>query len=108
MPIIDHFERVLGDSPQALAVPEGSDAGLLICFVSSTDPATKQPWCSDHRAAIPVLEATFAKESQPEVRLVHVGQRTESVHSSFDGFSHADLISVGTRHQEATIEEHGT
>jgi len=62
-------------------VPEGPAAKLFVCFISSTDPATKQPWCPDVRAALPRLDAAFSSEDAPKLAYVHVGQKPECVAS---------------------------
>ena len=74
MPI---YNDLKADSPQDLPVPESATTKFFVCFIASIDPATGQPWCSDVRAALPILEAVFGEETQPEVRYIYVGQKTE-------------------------------
>jgi hypothetical protein len=74
MPI---YNDLKADSPQDLPVPESATAKFFVCFIASIDPATGQPWCSDVRAALPVLEAVFRKEEQLELRYIYVGQKAE-------------------------------
>lgn len=73
MPIHDNFE--VPASAQALPLKDGDK--IFILFLASTDPATKQPWCSDVRAALPLLNATFSTITSPEVHYVYVGQKLE-------------------------------
>ncbi|KAF9697601.1 hypothetical protein EKO04_004274 [Ascochyta lentis] len=75
MPIQDHFQ--LPSSAQDLPLPNDAAATLFLCFISSTDPATKQSWCPDVRAALPRLERAFGPEDAPKLAYVHVGQRPE-------------------------------
>ncbi|KAF2710854.1 hypothetical protein K504DRAFT_429208 [Pleomassaria siparia CBS 279.74] len=75
MPIHDNFQ--VPASAQALPIPDGSATKFFILFLASTDPTTKQSWCSDVRAALPLLNATFSAKTSPEVHYVYVGQRTE-------------------------------
>lgn len=73
MPIVDDFK--VPNSAQELDVTEGSD--LFVLYLSSTDPTTKEPWCSDVRNALPLLNKLFSTESSPAVHYVYVGQRPE-------------------------------
>ncbi|KAL6704497.1 hypothetical protein ACN47E_008126 [Coniothyrium glycines] len=75
MPIQDHFP--LPASAQDLPLAEDPAAQFYLCFISSTDPATKQSWCPDVRAALPHLKAVFEGENAAQLAYVHVGQRPE-------------------------------
>jgi hypothetical protein len=79
MPIQDHFE--LPKTAQELPVGDFEDANLLLCFISSTDPVSKQSWCPDVRAALPRLDIGFTSQLAPKLAYVHVGQRPEYVHA---------------------------
>lgn len=73
MPILKGFS--LPDSESALAVSQ--DKPLFVVFLSPDDPETKQPWCSDVRAALPLLNQTFSGPSNPEAAYIEVGPRIE-------------------------------
>ncbi|KAL1587145.1 hypothetical protein WHR41_04464 [Cladosporium halotolerans] len=75
MPILQQFS--LPDSLDDLNVPEGTESGFFIAFLASEDPATRNPWCPDVVAALPVLKKTFSAESTPVVAFVEVGQKPE-------------------------------
>ncbi|CAO2647106.1 Nn.00g080280.m01.CDS01 [Neocucurbitaria sp. VM-36] len=75
MPIHDDFQAPT--SAQALPLLDGPNTKFFVLFLSSIDSATKQPWCSDVRAALPLLDATFSAEDSPEVHYVYVGQKPE-------------------------------
>lgn len=75
MAIQDHF--ALPPSAQELPIAPEQTEKLFICFISSTDPATKQPWCIDVRAALPRLEKAFSSQDAPKLAYVHVGQKPE-------------------------------
>ncbi|PYI07007.1 hypothetical protein BO78DRAFT_429284 [Aspergillus sclerotiicarbonarius CBS 121057] len=75
MPFLTNF--ALPGSAQQLDVPEHSDAALFLVFVSSKDPATRQPWCPDVRAAWPTITETFSGEDSPRLGVVEVGQKPE-------------------------------
>ena len=75
MPIQDNFP--IPASAQELPVPSDADAKLFLCFISSTDPATNQPWCPDVRAALPKLQKVFGGEDAPTLLYIHVGQKPE-------------------------------
>ena len=79
MPIVDDFQ--LPASAHGLQFPNTptSTTKFFVLFLSSTDPATKQPWCSDVRAALPLLNATFTSETSPSVHYVYVGLKPEYV-----------------------------
>lgn len=77
MPIQDHFQ--VPSSAEELPIPSDSSAKLFVCFISSTDPATKQAWCPDVRAALPRLEKVFSSQDAPKLLYVHVGQKPEYV-----------------------------
>jgi hypothetical protein len=77
MPIHDNFQ--VPSSVQALPLAEDPNASFFILFLASTDEATKQPWCSDVRAALPLLNRIFSAETSPDVHYVYVGQRAEYV-----------------------------
>jgi len=85
MPIATTFK--LPDSPALLELPEDPKSVFFLCFVSSDDPVSKQPWCPDVRAALPHIRDAFSGEG-PEVALVEVGQRPEyvSFHSILETF----------------------
>ncbi|CAG9984459.1 unnamed protein product [Clonostachys byssicola] len=73
MPILKSFS--LPDSESALPVVQ--DKPLFVVFLSPDDPETKQPWCSDVRAALPLLNQTFSGPSSPEAAYIEVGPRPE-------------------------------
>jgi hypothetical protein len=75
MPIQDNFP--IPASVQELPVPNDADAKLFLCFISSTDPVTNQPWCPDVRAALPKLQKIFKSENAPTLLYIHVGQKPE-------------------------------
>ncbi|KAH4188158.1 hypothetical protein HBI56_108180 [Parastagonospora nodorum] len=75
MPIQDNLQ--IPFSAQELPVPDDPAAKLFVCFISSADPVTKQPWCPDVRAALPRLDAAFSSEDAPNLAYVHVGQKPE-------------------------------
>ena len=75
MPFLTNF--TLPSSAQKLDVPEHSDAALFLVFVSSEDPATRQAWCPDVRAAWPTITATFSGEDSPNLAVIEVGQKPE-------------------------------
>jgi hypothetical protein len=75
MPIQDHFQ--VPQSAQDLPVANDPADKLFVCFISSTDPITKQPWCPDVRAALPHLEKRFSGQEAPRLAYVHVGQKPE-------------------------------
>jgi hypothetical protein len=75
MPVHDDFN--VPTSAQALPFPDGSTTNFFVLFLSSIDPTTKQPWCSDVRAALPLLNDIFSTTTSPEVHYVYVGQRPE-------------------------------
>jgi hypothetical protein len=77
MPIQDHFQ--IPASVHELTVLHDPEGKLFLCFISSTDPATNQPWCPDVRAALPRLEEAFSSENAPKLGYVHVGQKPEFV-----------------------------
>ena len=77
MPIQDEFP--IPSSAQDLPVPNSPNAALFVCFISSTDPATRQPWCPDVRAVLPRLQRVFEREDAPRLVYVHVGQKPEYV-----------------------------
>ncbi|PWY91640.1 DUF953 domain protein [Aspergillus sclerotioniger CBS 115572] len=72
MPFLTNF--TLPSSAQHLEV---SDAALFLVFVSSEDPATRQAWCPDVRAAWPTITATFSGEDSPKLAVIEVGQKPE-------------------------------
>ncbi|RAL60018.1 hypothetical protein DID88_000644 [Monilinia fructigena] len=49
----------LPGSPKHLELPEKAGQKLFLAFIASKDPVTKQSWCPDVRAALPVIEAKF-------------------------------------------------
>jgi hypothetical protein len=77
MSIIDSFEAP--KSPQELLCPVdgGANPTFFILFLSSIDPVTKQPWCSDVRATLPLLNKIFSDSSSPVVHYAYVGSRAE-------------------------------
>ncbi|KAF2437250.1 hypothetical protein P171DRAFT_373896 [Karstenula rhodostoma CBS 690.94] len=75
MAIIDEFEAP--KSTQELPVSIQPNAAFFILFLSSTDPATKQPWCSDVRESLPLLNKVFSNPSSPAVHYSYVGSRAE-------------------------------
>jgi hypothetical protein len=75
MPVHDNFK--LPNSAQALPFPDDPTANFFVLYLSSTDPTTKQPWCSDVRAALPLLNDIFSATTSPEVHYVYVGQKPE-------------------------------
>ncbi|KAK7180417.1 hypothetical protein DPSP01_001807 [Paraphaeosphaeria sporulosa] len=75
MPIQDPFQ--LPKSAQDLPLANDTDDTYFLFFISSISPETKQPWCPDVRAALPVVGAAFSFENAPEVGFVHVGQKPE-------------------------------
>lgn len=77
MPIQDHFK--LPHTAQDLPLANDPAASLFLCFISSTDPVSKQSWCPDVRAALPRLNKTFSDQDAPKLAYVHVGQRPEYV-----------------------------
>jgi hypothetical protein len=80
MPIQDHFE--LPKTAQELPLGDGPAASLFLCYISSVDPVSKQPWCPDVRAALPRLDKTFSSQDAPRLAYVHVGQKPEYVRPS--------------------------
>jgi len=74
MPISTTFK--LPNSPSLLDLPEDSKSTFFLTFISSNDPATKQSWCPDVRAALPHIHAAFAGD-EVKGALVEVGQRPE-------------------------------
>ncbi|KAH7414018.1 hypothetical protein DE146DRAFT_707771 [Phaeosphaeria sp. MPI-PUGE-AT-0046c] len=64
-------------SAQDLPIAYDYNEKLFICFISSIDPVTKQPWCPDVRAALPRLEKIFGSQDAPKLAYVHVGQKLE-------------------------------
>jgi hypothetical protein len=90
MPIQDHFHVPL--SVQELPIANELASKLFVCFISSTDPSTKQPWCPDVRAALPQLEKAFSSQDAPKLAYVHVGQKAECVFFSLTAsFARAHL-----------------
>jgi hypothetical protein len=77
MPILDPLP--VPTSAQELPIANDVGRKLFVCFVSSTDPSTKQPWCPDVRAALPRLDKAFSSQHAPELAYVHVGQKSECV-----------------------------
>lgn len=67
----------LPGSPDALPVGSEPNSKLYVTFVTSDDPATKQSWCPDVRAAMPVVNAALSGEGSPAAALVEVGQKQE-------------------------------
>lgn len=82
MPIQDHYQ--LPPSAQELPIANDPAGKLFVCFISSTDPSTKQPWCPDVRAALPRLEKAFSSQDAPRLAYVHVGQKPECVFFPYD------------------------
>ncbi|KAB8292885.1 hypothetical protein EYC80_007251 [Monilinia laxa] len=74
MPVTQDFK--LPSSPKHLELPEKANQKLFLAFIASKDPVTKQSWCPDVRAALPVIEAKFSGD-EFEVGFVEVGQRPE-------------------------------
>jgi hypothetical protein len=77
MPVQDPFQ--LPDSAQDLPLANDPNATYFLNFIASISPETNQPWCSDVRAALPVVGVAFSGENAPEVGFVHVGQKPEYV-----------------------------
>jgi len=77
MPISTNFAAP--SSANLLVLPNDPKAKLFLAFISSDDPKTKQPWCPDVRATLPLIKATFSAADGEEVALVEVGQRPEYV-----------------------------
>lgn len=75
MPISKTFAEP--KSANSLTLAEDTKTPFFIAFLSSLDPVTKQAWCPDVRAALPVIEKKFEGVEDPEVALVWVGQRPE-------------------------------
>jgi hypothetical protein len=75
MPVHDNFQ--VPSSAQALPLPDTANASFFVLFLSSTEQETKQPWCSDVRAALPLLNRIFSAETSPDVHYVYVGQKAE-------------------------------
>ncbi|KAF2443287.1 hypothetical protein P171DRAFT_333572, partial [Karstenula rhodostoma CBS 690.94] len=75
MPVQDPFQ--LPSSAQDLPLANDTNATYFLMFISSISPETKQPWCPDVRAALPVIGAAFSAETAPRVGFVHVGQKPE-------------------------------
>lgn len=67
----------LPSSVRELELPGGPDSKLFIAFISSTDPATKQSWCPDVRAALPHINEAFTGGDAPILAIVEVGQKPE-------------------------------
>jgi len=44
-----------------------------VVFIASKDPKTNTPWCSDVRAAMPILLKYFTKHEDKELTVVEVG-----------------------------------
>jgi hypothetical protein len=77
MAVIDNFE--VPNSAQELHLPTGPNAAVFLLFLSSIDPLTKQPWCSDVRACLPPLNKIFSEASSPAICYAYVGSRAECV-----------------------------
>jgi len=75
MTIIDSFE--VPGSPQELQFLAETNATFFILFLASVDPITKQAWCSDVRASLPLLNRIFSDSSSPVVHYAYVGSRAE-------------------------------
>ncbi|ORY55844.1 DUF953 domain protein [Pseudomassariella vexata] len=85
MPVLTNF--TLPSSPTFVSLPYPTKADgpqpkarLYIAFMASVDPVTRQPWCPDVRAALPVIQAAFSEGGHTpdeEVALVEVGQKDE-------------------------------
>ncbi|KAH7068929.1 hypothetical protein BKA63DRAFT_494376 [Paraphoma chrysanthemicola] len=75
MAVKDNF--MVPASAQELPVGLAPGTAFFILFLASIDPATKQPWCSDVRATLPLLNKIFAAASSPEIRYAYVGSKAE-------------------------------
>ncbi|KAI8935081.1 hypothetical protein NX059_007676 [Plenodomus lindquistii] len=77
MPLNDTFQ--LPATPEDLLplLDNTSPTTLFLLFLAPNDPVTRQPWCSDVRAALPVLNTVFSADASPVVHIVFVGQRAE-------------------------------
>lgn len=75
MPVQEPFQ--LPNSAQDLPIAYGTNVTFFLIFISSISPETKQPWCPDVRAVLPVVGAAFSADNAPEVGFVHVGQKPE-------------------------------
>lgn len=71
MPILTNIQ--FPDSKEEL--PVAADESLYVIFTSGDDPETGAPWCSDVRAALPLLSATFDKPDGPKAVYESVGPR---------------------------------
>jgi hypothetical protein len=99
MPIQDQFP--VPTSAQELPIGSDPACKLFVSFISSTDPSTKQPWCSDVRAALPRLEKAFASQDAPNLIYVHVGQKPEYVPTPMNaGFARIWALLTGIRWKE--------
>lgn len=77
MAIVDPFE--VPNTAQELHLPSDPSAAFFILFLASIDPQTKQPWCSDVRASLPLLNKTFLSLASPVVHYAYVGLKAEYV-----------------------------
>ncbi|KAF1938026.1 hypothetical protein EJ02DRAFT_38315 [Clathrospora elynae] len=84
MAIIDNFE--VPHSAQELPFPAQPNASFFILFLSSIDPVTKQPWCSDVRDTLPILNKMFSGSSSPTVHYAYVGSRAQYKETSGSRF----------------------
>lgn len=77
MVIVDPFE--VPNTAQELQLPTDPNTAFFILFLASIDPQTKQPWCSDVRASLPLLNKIFSSPASPLVHYAYVGQKAEYV-----------------------------
>ena len=80
MPVQDPFQ--IPNSAQDLPLANDPHATFFLNFIASISPETKQPWCPDVRAALPLIDAAFSADNAPEVGYVHVGQKPEYVNAA--------------------------
>ena len=80
MPLQDPFR--LPNSSLDLPLTNELNATFFVAFISSISPETRQPWCPDVRAALPLVDAAFSAKSAPKVGYVHVGQKPEYVNTT--------------------------
>lgn len=71
MPILTGIEL---SSPEDLMLIATGEP-IYVIFTSSNDVETGAPWCSDVRAALPLLNAIFDQPEGPEAIYESVGPR---------------------------------
>ncbi|KAF5648443.1 duf953 domain protein [Fusarium tjaetaba] len=72
MPVLNDVQLA---GPKDLAPLVGSGEPIYVILTSSNDEETGVPWCSDVRAALPLLKETFDKPAGPKAIYESVGPR---------------------------------